>query len=174
MKINESEKKATILAKEGEFDEAIALLQKLTPQMARVGGFGNGGYTKIIPYFQKAGRYREGIDYSINALIPALKQDCYITFSQKCEEIQEAFIQLGVAQIYDKLRLCANRENNKEDEALYAQQSEESWKEYERLLSVGERIELRKGFEEAVEIYGPSIDSWPDIIKKRFTNLINP
>lgn len=173
MDINESKKRATSLAKEGKYDEAIALLKKIVPGMAKIGGFGNGGYTKVIPYFQKVGRYQDGIDYSINTLIPAVEKDCSIAFSHKCKEIQKAFTHLGTSQIYDKLRLCAKREKKKDEEVLYENLSEESWQKYEQFLSVGERIELKREFEEAFQIYGVSTDSWPDVIKRRFADLIN-
>lgn len=165
-------KKATILARAGNYNEAISLLKEAVSEMARTGGYSNGGYTKIIPYFQKAGKYQEGVDYSLGTLIPAVKNDCAIAYSHKCREIKESFTNHSISQIYDKLRLCAKREGNIEDEVFYAKLSEGAWREYERLLSVGERIELEKEFKEALKLYGASTSDWPSFIKKKFIDFI--
>lgn len=76
MDIRESTKTATALAKSGDYDGAISLLQSIIPKMAKTGGFSGGLYTKIIPYFQKAGRYKEGVEYAERTLIPAFRDDC--------------------------------------------------------------------------------------------------
>lgn len=108
--INTLMKSATALAKEYRFDEAIELLKNLVPSMAKQGGFSHAQYAKIIPYFQKAGRYSEAERYCESVLLKATKSDCYKTFAHQPKATREAFSNLHTSKIYDKLRLCAQRE----------------------------------------------------------------
>lgn len=173
MDIRESTKTATALAKDGDYDSAIYLLKLVVPEMAKAGGFSSGSYTKIIPYFQKAGRYKEGVKYAESTLISATKKDCKKTFSHKCKEIQEAFQSLGISSIYEKLKLCAKREKLADDESKFERLGKDFYSEYERLLEEGETVELKKEYEEAMKLFGKNVNAWPDSVRNRFARLIN-
>ncbi|MCL1127170.1 hypothetical protein [Shewanella surugensis] len=91
MDIPSTLKAATSLAKESKFDDAIDLLKLAIPKMVEATGYSGGHYTKIIPYFQKADRYLEGVKYSEKVLIKAVEEDSKRNFKHKCEAIQGAF-----------------------------------------------------------------------------------
>ena len=75
MNIQNQTKKATAFAKDGDYCQAITILKKLIPVMAESGGFSASSYYKIIPYFQKAGRYQESLNYTKEVIIPAVISD---------------------------------------------------------------------------------------------------
>jgi hypothetical protein len=172
MDIHEATKSATRLAKEGKLDDAIERLKSIIPEMAKVGGFTSGGYTKIIPYFQKAGRYQESIEFSKNVLPLAIEKDCQKTFHQKPLEIQQAFYNLEISAIYDKLRLCAKRENIPRDESKFEQLSIEAFDLYTELLDKGEKIALNKEYKESLTIFGLDTNKWPKVLLIKFDSLI--
>lgn len=62
-------KQATALAKSGDHDSAIEVLLRALPFMVSSGGHPNASFTKIIPYFQKAGRYDEGVRFALDELV---------------------------------------------------------------------------------------------------------
>jgi hypothetical protein len=162
MDIYEATRKATSLAKSGDLDASIELLKSTIERMKTVGGYTNNGYTKIIPYFQKAGRYEDAIDYCLSHLIPAVKADCRITFRQKCEEIQEAFIELSKHQIYDKLRLNAKRESLVDDEQRFSGFANQHYSNYEKLLKLGSAKQKEIEYKEIERIFGENISCWPE------------
>lgn len=173
MDIREATKRATSLVKEGKFDDAVEQLKLVVPEMAKVGGFARGGYTKVIPYFQKAGRYQESIEFSERVIIPAIEEDCLKAFNHKCREVQQAFQSLGMSEVYDKLRLCAKREKIPSDESKYEQLSIEAHERYTELLEIGEKIELKKEYKENLTIFGSDTGKWPRVLLKRFDSLLN-
>ncbi len=122
---------ATALAKDKKFDEAIGLLVNLVPSMANQGGFSHAQYTKVIPYFQKAGRYSEVESYCEDVLIGAVKSDCDKTFGHQPKETKEAFINLYASKIYDKLRLCAQRENLSDEVKRFRALQQRHYSKYE-------------------------------------------
>ncbi|MBU2072316.1 MAG: hypothetical protein KKE08_12670 [Gammaproteobacteria bacterium] len=173
MDIRGTTKAATALAKNGDYDGAILLLKLVVPEMAKAGGFPSSSYTKIIPYFQKAGRYKEGVKYAESTLISATKKDCKKTFSHKCKEIQHAFQNLGISSIYEKLKLCAKREKLTDDESNFEHLGKDFYSEYERLLGEGETVGLKREYEEAKDLFGKNINAWPDSVRNRLARLIN-
>lgn len=173
MDIRESTKTATALAKIGDYDAAILLLQSIIPKMAKIGGYSGGSYTKIIPYFQKAGRYKEGVEYAEITLIPAVRSDYKKTFDHKCKEIKEAFQNLGVASVYEKLKLCAKREKLPDDESLFEEYAKDFHSQYEKLLKAGELIELKKEYRQALDLFGKNPSIWPESVRKRLAPFIN-
>lgn len=172
MDIRETTKKATNLAKCGKFNDAVEQLKLIVPEMAKIGGFTRGSYTKIIPYFQKAGRYQEGIEYAESILIPAIKHDCQKIFNHKCKEIQQAFQNLGISEVYDKLRLCAKRERIPNDESKYEQRSIDAYERYIELLKKGEEIELKKEYKQTLATFGSDTGKWPKVLLNSFNSLI--
>lgn len=173
MDINEVTRKATNLAKSGDLNAAIDLLKIAIDKMQAVGGYSNNGYTKIIPYFQKAGRYKEAIDFSFNHLIPAVSADCKISFQHKCSEIQEAFTELSKYQIFDKLRLNSKREGIKADEEKFDNLSKLHFTNYQKLLALGSERQLKVDFEESINIFGSNFSGWPDVLQKKYASLIS-
>lgn len=172
MDINEITRKASSLAKSGDFNAAIEILKIAINRMKAVGGYSNNGYTKIIPYFQKAGRYKEAIDFSFSHLIPAVSEDCKISFQHKCTEIQEAFTESSKHQIFDKLRLNSKREGIKSDEEKFDNLSKIHFENYKNLLSLGEKRQLKIDFEESINIFGSNFSDWPDVLQRKFESLI--
>ena len=172
MDMYEATRKATSLAKSGELDAAIDLLKSTVKKMQTVGGYSNNGYTKIIPYFQKAGRYGEAIEYSLNHLVPAVKADCKITFQQKCDEIQEAFIELSEHQVYDKLRLNAKREGAKHDEEKFEILSKLHFSNYQKLLKIGNENQRKIDYQEILNLFGPDYSQWPELFRKKYADFI--
>ncbi len=163
-------KKASGLAKDNQLNEAIELLKSIIPEMAKLGGYGKS-YVKIIPYFQKAGRYQEGVDYTENVLIPYIKQDCCKVFGHRCEEMQQAFQFINISKAYDKLRLCAKREKVPGDELKFEQLSLDAHERYANLLPKAELIELKKEYKKYQSLYGKDYSLWPGRLS-RFDCLI--
>ncbi|MEJ6122254.1 hypothetical protein MT390_10330 [Vibrio sp. 2-Bac 85] len=159
-------KQATSLAKLKKYDEAIYLLNELRVNHKI-------SYSeKIIPYYQKAGRYNELEKYCIEFLIPMDSRAAQDDFSHKCKELQRAFISLSVYKIYNKLALCAKREKLKTDESKFLKEASSYYHLYETNLALGERIELDLEFREAKEIWGANYSEWPTSYKDRFSNYI--
>jgi hypothetical protein len=168
MDIYEATRKATSLAKSGDLDASIELLKNTIERMKTVGGYANNGYTKIIPYFQKADRYKDAIDYCLSHLIPAVKADCRITFRQKCEEIQEAFIELSKHQIYDKLRLNAKRESMVDDEQRFSGFAHQHYSNYEKLLKLGDVKQKEIEYMEIKLLFGENVTYWPECFQIKY------
>lgn len=134
MDISSGLKQATALAKEKKFDLAIELLMKLLPAMAIQGGFPHSAYTKIVPYFQKAGRYAEVEEYCNNFLFTLIKKECKNTFGHQSSETINAFINLHSSMVYDKLRLCAKREKQSADIVRFTKSQTAFYELYEAWL----------------------------------------
>lgn len=166
--INQQVKVVTALSKDGKLDEAIDLLKDLIHQMAKVGGYGNRGYTKIIPYFQKAGRYREGVDYSLNVIIPLATNDAEKSFGSKCSEIKDAFKNLSISQIYGSLSSIAQLEGEKTEFENFTQLAHFHQSEYSRLLAAGQLEQARIEYNETEILFGSDVSKWPDCFIKQF------
>tara|TARA_R110002012_G_scaffold309334_1_gene516289 strand:- start:26 stop:463 length:438 start_codon:yes stop_codon:yes gene_type:complete len=132
--MNEQLKIATSLAKEKRFDEAIELLQTIIPQMGQIGGYSHSSYTKIIPYFQKAGKYFEVEEYCKGDLFAAVVTDCRNVLGHQPEETINAFIHLFTCKIYDKLRLCAQRESDLDSKLRFEDAGRYHYEIYEKWL----------------------------------------
>jgi hypothetical protein len=167
--INQKVKVATALSKDGKLDEAIELLKDLILQMAKVGGYGNRGYTKIIPYFQKAGRYKEGVNYALDVIIPLAFNDAEKSFGSKCVEIKDAFKNLSISQIYGSLSSIAKLEGEKEDFEKFTQLAQFHQDEYSRLLAAGQLEQARIEYNETESLFGSDVSKWPDCFIRQFT-----
>lgn len=172
MDIYEATRKATSLAKSGDFDASIDLLKSTVIKMQAVGGYSNNGYTKIIPYFQKSGRYDEAIEYSLAFLIPAVKADCKISFRQKCDEIQEAFVEMSKYQIFDKLRLNAKREGITDDEEKFESLSKLHFSNYQKLLKLGNEKQKEIDYKEILDLFGSDHSQWPEMFQTKYADFI--
>jgi hypothetical protein len=169
METYELVKHATSLAKSKKYDEAINLLNELyeTSEMT------DAEIIKVIPYYQKAGRYGELESYCIETLIPLIIGVNERTFSHKCKEIQHAFISLSVYKVYNKLELCAKREKTDADKSKFSSKAVSYYQLYETNLVKGEKIELELEYLEAKNIWGTDLSKWPDIFKRKFSHYIS-
>lgn len=143
-------KAATAKAKEGLFDEAITILI----QLYKNGIQSDADVLKVLPYYQKAGRYRELESVCQTLLIPQLENLNQSNFSHKCKEIQKSFLSLKLYKLYSKLALCAERENLIKDEIKYSDLSRSYFSIYEKFLAEGTKIEDLKEFKDIVKRYG--------------------
>ena len=160
-------KQATSLAKLKKYDEAIYLLNELRVNHKI------SCSDKIIPYYQKAGRYSELEKHCTEVLIPMDSRITQDAFSHKCRELQHAFISLSVYKIYNKLALCAKREKLKPDESRFLEEASSYYHLYETNLAAGEKIELDLEFIEAKNIWGVDYAEWPESYKNIFSNYIS-
>lgn len=113
------------------------------------------------------------MEYAESTLIPAVKDDCQKTFIHKCKEVQEAFQKLGASSVYEKLKLCAKREKSAEDESLFERYAKDLESQYKQLLEAGETIELKKEYEEAIDVFGKNPNAWPKPVRNRLACFIN-
>lgn len=172
-KISDALKKSSALAKDKKFDDAIELLKETLPKMFSAGtSYSGDTYAKIIPYFQKAGRYSEIEIFSIKHLIPEVEIKANKVFSHKSIEMQNAFGALYVSDIYKKMALCAKREKFKSDESRFNDLTQEYKTKYTELLELGERTSLELDYKKAVKTFGSDTLKWPDIIKRKYQNIL--
>ena len=158
--LNMSEiKTASALAQDKNFNEAIEVLDSFYSR----GQASRDDLIKVIPYFQKAGRYSEVEAYCEKVIIPNLKKDSESVFSHRCVEIQDAFFNLALHKMYAKLSLCAKREKAKLEEERFGQLSDDAFGKYQSKLALGDSIEERKGFEQVLETFGQDPGDWPSI-----------
>ncbi|MEZ9950911.1 hypothetical protein AB4395_00355 [Vibrio splendidus] len=141
-------KHATSLAKSKKYDEAIDFLN----QLYETNDMSDSDIIKIIPYYQKSGRYGELESYCIETLIPLISSVNERTFLHKCKEIQHAFISLSIYKIYNKLELCAKREKIEADKSKFSSKAVLYYQLYEINLAKGEEIELKLEYLEAKNI----------------------
>lgn len=90
-----SVKRASAFARNKEFSKAIEVLNEVYTQ----GEPDEAALIKIIPYFQKAGRYNELHEYCTKMLIPKISFCNRTYFAHKCQEIQQAFENLGLHSV---------------------------------------------------------------------------
>lgn len=172
--ISDLMKNASAEAKNKNFILAIEITKKALSKIKQSNLlYSHASYTKVIPYYQKAGLYSEVEKYCLDELIPSIREAFKKGMSHRCTEIQEVHFYQSIARIYDKLRLTAKREKSCEDEIRFIKEYnfyENKWRD---LQPRAERLELEKEHKEMLEIFGTDTSSWPDIIKKRFISLTN-
>lgn len=159
-------KRASAFARDKEFDKAIEVLNEVYTQ----GEPDEAALIKVIPYFQKAGRYDELHEYCTEMLLPKISSYNKTCFAHRCQEIQLAFENLGLHRLYSKLELCAKREKKEQDRLSFHSLSTSHYAEYERLLTMGEKNEKHKEYGEMVSIFGKDTNKWPENIRKMFTD----
>lgn len=161
-------KLATSKAKEELFDEAIDILL-----LAYQSGISSeADILKILPYYQKAGRYDELEIVCREHFIPLLEQLNHSMLSHKCEEIQKSFLSLKLHKLYAKLALCAERENQTMDEKRFISFSQQYYRVYEELLEQGTKVEELKEFKSIAKRYGKNSNMWPEFLQKKFSKYI--
>lgn len=172
--ISKLTKEASAKAKEKNFDGAIETFEKALNLYQKSELFYGRAYIKAIPYYQKAGRYSELEQYCFGFLIPRIQSDVERVFSDKAKSMQQWFA-LGVEiNVYDKLRLCAKRENVSADESRYEEMIDSLSAEYEELEKVSEMEQLKAEFKYTVRLFGPynKAGDWPEVFIKKFKTLL--
>lgn len=172
METNDLLKKATAFAKEGNFDLAISTLQTAVKAMSNEGGHPHSSYIKIIPYYQKAGRYDEALRYCVDELIPAIKRDKSRMFAGKPLETIECFSQLYISEVYSSLELAAKRENKYDDAEGFANKATFHKQEFTRLRVLSDKANLEIDYQEYKSISEPDPNEWPEVFQSRYKELI--
>jgi hypothetical protein len=166
MDIYTTTKQATELHKAGDTDGAIELLKSINPLMAQQGDF--NGLLKIIPYFQKAGRYSEGVEYAEHQLIPLISLACKVCFSQRSEQTIESFRLRQTAELYAKLSLIAKREKVPSDLSRFTDLENSLRQQADSMYQVGSDIDFDNEKELMSQLWGNDISSWPEAVAKRY------
>ena len=165
-------KEASALAKSQNYDDAIHVLITVIDNTRKNGGLSDANYTKIIPYFQKAGRYEEGVSFALNTLMKIAQEDRQKTFSHKVPEIAEAFYFLTQSKIYKSLSLISKREGLPAKAATFLKLSESKFEDYKKQLEIGQNLQLTKDFEEYKAIDCRPPGQWSEVMKRKFQKLI--
>ena len=168
MNIQNQTKKATAFAKDGDYCQAITILKKLIPVMAESGGFSASSYYKIIPYFQKAGRYQESLNYTKEVIIPAVISDRQSSHGHCVPETLQALTHNCISQIFNKLALAARREGKKEHSDSFIALEKEHYDKYQVLLKIGEQKQLESEYQEFIRLLGEDTNQWPLSIRRKF------
>jgi hypothetical protein len=171
--ISELMKKATASVKEDNLDFAINFVSEALKKMKLSKLlYSPANYTKIIPYYQKAGRYSEVELFCLDILVPSVRVALQQAMSQRCQETLEVHLYQYISRIYDKLHLAAQRDDNPDDKARFIKEHnfyEAKWRELQPLAQI---IELDKEFQEMKELFGADFTIWPNVIKDRFESFI--
>ncbi|MCC4860690.1 hypothetical protein [Vibrio splendidus] len=82
-------KKASAEDKKNNFILAIELTKKALSKIEQSNLlYSNASYTKVIPYYQKAGLYSEVEKYCLDELVPSIREALKKGMSQRCTETQ--------------------------------------------------------------------------------------
>jgi len=158
---------ASSLAKDNRYNDAITTLDSFYSK----NDASTDELIKVIPYYQKAGRYIELNDYCEKVIIPKLKIHNALMFSHKCQEVQNAFLNLALHKMYAKLSLCAKRESLNSDLEMYSSLSTKAFEEYQNYLKLGENVESQKEFEKLKELFGLDPSDWPNTLRERYQSF---
>ena len=160
-------KRASALAKEKKFNEAINVLDNLIRELPNYELDHSSVAIKIIPYFQKAGRYSEVEKYAENLIVPILKtiQALNKEKAHKIDSLEVAFSELQCSRVYDKLRLCAKREKHQADEKRFEEQSNNHIKNYHIWLEKGQVERKRKQRQDLIDVFGEDVSNWPTSLR---------
>lgn len=157
-------KLASKYAKEKRFDDAIDCLHQIYKK-----GFGSeSNIIKILPYYQKAGRYHEICKFVKKTAIPLIEKERNTMFKHRCREMRDAFFFLSMSRLYSKMALCAEREGNSKDFSRYVYKAKNFGNKYERLIEIGGHIEWDKGKKEILLTFGSDPTNWPLAVKEEY------
>lgn len=161
-------KSASASAKAKDFDTAISTMKEALENMwVSDVGFSPGNLAKIIPYFQKAGRYSDGVAFADKYLIPKLVEDY-----NKADSTDRAFICLYVAKVHEKLALNAKREKIKDDETFFSKKAAEMLDAYVKLMQIGKIEDLKEEKQYMLELFGHDNSKWPDAVLRKFEPIL--
>lgn len=173
--INSLIKKASLSARDKQFDKAITFCKdayEITKKSDLIYG---KRLAKILPYFQKAGRYKEAEPYCRDVLIPLHNANIVRVAKHKHAKMKEWQFFLLLPVLFDKLRLAAKREGDKEDESRFIQEVQAYTVKCEELKDVADyeqRKEEYSTLKRAYESAKMSIDDAPELLRKRFKDFI--
>jgi len=171
--ISDLMKEASAKAREKCFSEAIAYVKESlykTKESKLL--YDTASYTKIIPYFQKAGKYCEAEQFCIDVLIPLIRDAIKKGMSQRTSEIQEVHFFQYIAKLYDKLRLVAKREGKPQDRERFNKEYQFYTSKWMELQNGATKIELEKEYHEMLALFGSDTSEWPIVIREKFKSLI--
>ena len=175
-KISLHTKRASEMAKDKNFDGAIAEFEKALLFMREAGLFYSRKFTKAIPYYQKAGRYEEVEEYCTKTLIPLVKENIENVFYDKPAVTKKFFLFGVLVNIYDKLRLCAKREKNTKDFKKYDKQVFALTTQLDDLRIKSDKAALKVEYKTLAECFGDintNYDQWPVTLRKRYKAFHN-
>lgn len=171
--ISELMKVSTVEAKNGNYVQAVGVAKKALNKIKESNLlYGHSSYTKIIPYYQKAGLYSEVEKFCLNELVPDIRLAFQRGMSQKCVEIQDVHFYQCVSKIYDKLRLSVKREKEENDEARFIKEFNFYESKWRYLQPIAEKIEQEKEYQEMLEVFGKDTSSWPEVVRRRFDSIL--
>lgn len=167
-KVDSLLKSASASAKEKDFNTAISVMKEALESIwiSEV-SFSPAKIAKIIPYFQKAGRYSDGVAFADKYLIPKL-----IEGYNEAGSTDRAFICLYVAKVHEKLALNAKREKIKEDETFFSNKAAEMLNAYAKLIEIGRIEDLKEEYQYMLELFGGDHSKWPDAVLKKFEQIL--
>jgi|AntDeeMinimDraft_8_1070380.scaffolds.fasta_scaffold00323_3 hypothetical protein len=161
-------KHASENARKKDFNAAIEVMKKaLNKVWGSDVSYSFETYTKILPYFQKAGLYGDGIEFANKELIPKLVQSY-----EESGSTGRAFICLYVGKVFEKLALNAKRENKVEDELFFTGRAKDMDDSYLKLMEVGKIEDLKAEYHEMLELFGRDHSKWPASILKKFDTIL--
>lgn len=168
--IGELMKLATAKSKENKYSEAVEILKVALSKISKSALlYGHASYTKIIPYFQKAGRYQEAEKFCIQYIIPATAEAIKNGMSQRCKQIQDLHSLQHKSAIYEKLFLIAKREQNTDDQKQFAAKKLEIEQAILTARPLAEEQERQKEIKEMQSVFGANTNSWPEVIRKKLS-----
>ncbi|CAI3804423.1 hypothetical protein [Rheinheimera sp. MM224] len=161
-------KSASASAKEKNFDTAISVMKEALENIwISDVSFSPANIAKIIPYFQKAGRYSDGVAFADKYLIPKLIEDY-----DQSGSTDRAFICLYVGKVHEKLALNAKREKIKDDETFFSNKAAEMLSAYTKLMEIGRIEDLKEEFQQMLAVFGNDYGKWPDTVLKKFEPIL--
>lgn len=171
--ISELMKEASAKVREKSFTEAILLVKEgldKTKDSSLL--YSHASYTKVIPYFQKAGRYSEAEPFCVDILIPLIRVAIKKGMNQRCAETQEVHFFQYIAKLYDKLKLIAKREGKAQDKERFTKEYNFYQNKWNELQTKASQIELENEYQEVLALFGSDTSEWPRVIRRQFQSLI--
>lgn len=161
------QKRATELKKEGDLHGAIKTLKKSLKLIKKSSaGFDSYAFVKILPYMQVNGEYSKIEKFVVKKLIPIAKHNTQVAFSHQNNKIRDAYYNLKLSDIYNKLSLCAHREEETNDKERFERLSATHFNLYKKLLEEGEQTKKDNDLELFEELFGSDISNWPKGIQR--------
>ncbi|NRQ44487.1 hypothetical protein HRH59_18260 [Rheinheimera sp. YQF-2] len=161
-------KSASASAKAKDFDAAISKMKEALENMwVSDVTFSPANIAKIIPYFQKAGRYSDGVAFADKYLIPKLVEGY-----DQAGSTDRAFICRYVGEVHQKLALNAKREKIKDDETFFSSKAAEMQDAYMKLIEIARIEDLKEEYPYMLELFGPDHSKWPDAVLKTFEPIL--
>ena len=161
-------KLASQAQREGRNVEALNLMKEVIQQGTDTGeALDRGVFTKIIPYFQKAGLYLEMEPYCHEHLFLHWNRSISRSLGHQPVDIQKAYFFLGVSKVCSKMALAAKREKQVTDEQNFLKEAKHHNSLYTQHKSIGEQEQLEIEIKELIELFGEDRTKWPPVFQCR-------